>query len=211
MKSGKIIVISGFSGVGKGTVIKRLMEAHPETFSFSTSATTRAPRPGEVNGREYYFISREFFELMINDNRLLEYTEYQGNYYGTPLEYTEKTLNEGKDVLFDIEVVGAMNIAKHDLPSVSVYMLPPSIAELTARLKKRGSESKEQINGRLSQARWEADYIGRYDNIIINHSVEETTALLYDIINGKEQSPEERAAMLAHAEALSKELDEILK
>lgn len=207
MKEGKLIVVSGFSGVGKGTVIKKLMERYPEDYTFSVSATTRAPRGGEVNGREYFFISRELFELMIRDDKLLEYTEYQGNYYGTPLEFTEKMLAAGKSVIFDIEVNGAMNIARHEnLPKVLVYMLPPSVKELAKRLKGRGSETKAQIRGRMERAVAEADYIPAYDVILVNRDVAETAEALRQTAAEGGQDEEEFNDLLDFAEKLKTEL-----
>ena len=207
MKEGKLIVVSGFSGVGKGTVIKKLMERYPDDYTFSVSATTRAPREGEVNGREYFFISRELFEVMIRDDKLLEYTEYQCNYYGTPLEFTEKMLAAGKSVIFDIEVNGAMNIARHDtLPKVLIYMLPPSVKELAKRLKGRGSETKEQIRGRLERAVAEADYIPSYDVILVNRNVAETAENLRALAIAGGQDKETFNELLDFAGRLKEEL-----
>ncbi len=211
MSEGKLIVVSGFSGVGKGTVIKRLMEKYPEDYTFSISATTRAPREGEENGREYFFISRPLFELMIRDNKLLEYTEYQDNYYGTPLEFTEKMLAAGKSVIFDIEVNGAMNISKTDLPKVLIYMLPPSAEELAKRLKGRKTETKEQIRGRMEAAIKESAYIPAYDVILINDDVDETAEELREYAISGEQDDEEFNDLLDFAEELKDDLTAYLE
>ena len=205
-KEGKLIVVSGFSGVGKGTVIKKLMELYPDDYTFSISATTRAPREGEVNGREYFFVSRPLFELMIRDNKLLEYTEYQGNYYGTPLEFTEQMLAEGKSVIFDIEVNGAMNISKTELPKVLIYMLPPSVEELAKRLKGRKTETKEQIHGRMQAAIRESSYIPAYDVILINRDVEETAEELRELAIAGAQEDEEFNDLLDFADELKEGL-----
>ena len=210
MNEGKLIVVSGFSGVGKGTVIKRLMEKYPEDYTFSISATTRAPREGEENGREYFFISRPLFELMIRDNKLLEYTEYQGNYYGTPLEFTEKMLAAGKSVIFDIEVNGAMNISKHDLPKVLIYMLPPSAEELARRLKGRKTETKEQIRGRMETAVREADFIPAYDAILVNKDVDETAETLRRLAIEGGQDDDTFNDLLEFADGLKEDLTALL-
>lgn len=211
MKEGKLIVVSGFSGVGKGTVIKKLMDKYPDDYTFSVSATTRAPREGEVNGREYFFISKPLFELMIRDNKLLEYTEYQGNYYGTPLEFTEKMLAAGKSVIFDIEVNGAMNISKTELPKVLIYILPPSVEELAKRLKGRKSETKEQIRGRMEAAVRESSYIPAYDVILVNDKVEETAEELRQLAIAGEQDDDTFNDLLDFAEDLKEELTAYLE
>ena len=210
MNEGKLIVVSGFSGVGKGTVIKKLMEKYPDDYTFSVSATTRAPREGEENGREYFFISKPLFELMIRDNKLLEYTEYQGNYYGTPLEFTEKMLAAGKSVIFDIEVNGAMNISRTDLPKVLIYMLPPSVEELAKRLKGRKTETKEQIRGRMEAAIRESSYIPAYDVILVNDDVEETAEELRERAIAGEQDDDTFNDLLDFAEELKEGLTEYL-
>ena len=211
MNEGKLIVVSGFSGVGKGTVIKRLMEKYPEDYTFSVSATTRSPSEGEENGREYFFISRPLFELMIRDNKLLEYTEYQGNYYGTPLEFTEKMLAAGKSVIFDIEVNGAMNISKHDLPKVLIYMLPPSAEELARRLKGRKTETKEQIRGRMETAVREADFIPAYDAILVNKDVDETAETLRRLAIEGGQDDDTFNDLLEFADGLKEDLTALLE
>ncbi|MBO4290171.1 MAG: guanylate kinase [Lachnospiraceae bacterium] len=211
MNEGKLIVVSGFSGVGKGTVIKKLMDKYPDDYTFSVSATTRAPREGEVNGREYFFISKPLFELMIRDNKLLEYTEYQGNYYGTPLEFTEKMLAAGKSVIFDIEVNGAMNISKTELPKVLIYILPPSVEELAKRLKGRKSETKEQIRGRMEAAVRESSYIPAYDVILVNDKVEETAEELRQLAIAGEQDDDTFNDLLDFAEDLKEELTAYLE
>ena len=211
MNEGKLIVVSGFSGVGKGTVIKKLMEKYPDDYTFSVSATTRAPREGEENGREYFFISKPLFELMIRDNKLLEYTEYQGNYYGTPLEFTEKMLAAGKSVIFDIEVNGAMNISRTDLPKVLIYILPPSVEELAKRLKGRKTETKEQIRGRMEAAIRESSYIPAYDVILVNDDVEETAEELREMAIAGEQDDDTFNDLLDFAEELKEGLTEYLE
>ena len=211
MKEGKLIVVSGFSGVGKGTVIKKLMERYPDDYTFSVSATTRPPREGEVNGREYFFISRPLFELMIRDNKLLEYTEYQGNYYGTPLEFTEQMLAAGKSVIFDIEVNGAMNISKTDLPKVLIYMLPPSAEELARRLKGRKSETRAQIRGRMEAAIRESSYIPAYDVILVNRDVAEAAEELRQLAIDGEQDDDTFNDLLDFVDQLKDELTAYLE
>ena len=180
-KEGILIVISGFSGAGKGTLMKRLLSDYDE-FALSVSMTSRGMREGEENGREYFFVSREEFEAAIRDDKLLEHAEYCGNYYGTPKEYVKTKLSEGKNVILEIEVQGAMQIRKKFPKALLLYVTPPSIAELERWLKKRGTETEEVIKRRLTQAKTEVDYIDDYDYLVINDDLDECVKEMYGII-----------------------------
>ena len=192
MEKGKLIIVSGFSGVGKGTVIKNLMNRHPEKYAFSISATTRKPRPGEENGREYYFVSRAEFISMIEDKELLEHAEYSGNFYGTPASPIEKLLNEGKNIILDIEVKGMKQVKAMRPETITVFIIPPSAEELIKRLNNRGTETEEQIMSRLTKATEEGVFASEYDCIICNEDVEQTTDTLEMCISEGSQSPSEK-------------------
>ena len=170
-KRGSLIVISGFSGVGKGTVVKRLVSDCG--YNLSVSATTRAPREGEVNGREYYFMERSDFENLIDYGGFIEWTQYVENYYGTPKKYVEESLEEGKDIILEIEVMGALNVKKQFPDALLIFISAPSISELRNRLAGRGTESEETIIKRLKKATEEVDDMDKYDYIIVNDDLEE--------------------------------------
>lgn len=180
-KKGILIVVSGFSGAGKGTLMKKLLEDY-SGYALSVSATTRAPREGELHGKDYFFISRDEFTGMIRDNRLYEYTEYQNNYYGTPRAYVDEMLASGKDVILEIEVMGAENIKKQFPDTVLVFVTPPSAEELRRRLLGRGSETPEKVKGRLMRALQEADYMDRYDYILVNDDIDACVKELHNLI-----------------------------
>ena len=163
-------VLSGPSGCGKGTIIKELLKKYPDTFALSVSATTRAPRVGEVDGVHYYFITREEFERRIDDQQILEYTSYCGNYYGTPKkELYERTVS-GINVILEIEVEGAMNVRRLCPEAVLIYVLPPDAETLEARLRGRGTNTEEDIANRLATAREEIRCLPDYDYIVINEN-----------------------------------------
>jgi guanylate kinase len=169
---GLLIVLSGPSGVGKGTVRKALFSQEDTHFEYSISATTRLPREGEVNGVDYFFKSREEFETMIKENRLLEWAEYVGNYYGTPIDYVEKTLSEGKDVFLEIEVQGAIQVKQAFPEGLFIFLAPPSLSELKSRIVNRGTESEDLINNRMKVAKEEIDMMDAYDYVVENDKVE---------------------------------------
>lgn len=170
MSEGKLIVISGASGVGKGTVLKRMMEKRGD-MSFSVSATTRAPRPGEVDGKDYYFVTREQFEEMIERGEFLEYDNHAANFYGTPRFQMEQKRLSGP-VLLDIEPNGARNVKNSEPSAVLVFIMPPSVEELERRLRGRGDTSEEQIALRMERARWEMEQRSWYDHVVVNDTVE---------------------------------------
>ncbi len=171
-KRGRLLVISGPAGTGKGTVVKALL-AENENMHLSVSATTRSPRPGETDGVEYFFKTREEFEEMINEGAFIEYTSYNGNYYGTPKEAVLKKLTEGKDVILEIEVEGAGN-AKRAIPeAILVFLAPPSKMILRERLTNRGTESADVIEKRMKIAERELKLAQNYNYIVVNDTVEE--------------------------------------
>ena len=184
MSKGKLLVLSGPSGVGKGTVLGELMKRRGD-MCFSVSATTRAPREGEVDGVNYFFVTKERFEEMIQNNELLEYAQFVSNSYGTPRAYVEQQLEKGMNVILDFEVQGARNIVGMIPDAVSVYMIPPSYEELEKRLRGRGTETEEQIQGRLQTAIEEARAADFYRYIIVNDNLEAAVNELDAIITAE--------------------------
>ena len=150
-EKGLLVVVSGFSGAGKGSIMKRILQKY-DNYALSISATTRDPRPGEMDGQDYFYKTQKQFEKMIDKDELIEYASYQGNYYGTPKAYLEKQLNSGKDVILEIEVQGATKVKELLPDTVLIFVTPPSAAELRDRLTKRATESADQIRGRLRRA-----------------------------------------------------------
>ncbi len=184
MSKGVLAVVSGFSGAGKGTVMKRLMESH-DNYALSVSVTTREPREGEADGREYFFRTNEEVEEMIRRDQLLEHAKYVDHYYGTPRKYVEDMLAEGNDVILEIEIQGALQI-KDKLPeAVLVFITPPSMEELKNRLTGRGSEEPEVIASRLSRASEEAEGIEKYDYILVNDRIDDCAETLHRIISSE--------------------------
>lgn len=178
---GKLIVISGPSGAGKSTVVFKAM-AERQDCCFSTSVTTRRPRPGEVDGREYFFIDRERFDEMVRGDELLEHATYVSNSYGTPRAYVEDKLRAGMNVLLDIEVQGARQVRGKMPEAVTVFIVPPSLEELRRRLEGRGTESAEVIEGRLTRARQEYAEADIYDYLIVNDDPDQAARELSAII-----------------------------
>lgn len=173
MARGSLTVISGFSGSGKGTIIKQLLEEHPEQYWFSVSVTTRDPRPGEENGREYHFIKQDQYDQMVENNDLLEHAGYVGHNYGTPRIPIEENMEAGKDVLLDIEIQGAMNVRKSHPETTLLWVMPPTAEDLARRLMGRGTETVPDIIGRLRRAIEEADTIEQYDVVVINDDLDQ--------------------------------------
>lgn len=171
MNKGLLIVVSAPSGCGKGTILAEVLKN--EEYYYSVSATTRAPRPGEIDGVNYHFLSREKFEELIHNDGMLEYAEYCGNYYGTPKEKVFEKIDEGKNVILEIEVQGAMQIKKKCPQAVFVFIAPPSVGELRRRLKKRGTETDEVIEKRVSEAAHEISFASEYDYIVVNGELDD--------------------------------------
>ncbi|MDQ0155962.1 guanylate kinase [Robertmurraya andreesenii] len=171
-EKGLLIVLSGPSGVGKGTVRKAIFEQENTAFEYSISMTTRAPRQGEVNGVDYFFKTREEFEELIKQGKLLEYAEFVGNYYGTPVDYVQETLNRGKDVFLEIEVQGARQVREKFPDGLFIFLVPPSLSELKQRIVTRGTESEDVIRNRMNAAKEEIEMMHLYDYVVENDKVE---------------------------------------
>ncbi|MBQ0001625.1 MAG: guanylate kinase [Clostridiales bacterium] len=184
MSKGVLSVISGFSGAGKGTMVKSLLSRY-DNYALSVSVTTRSPRPGEVEGVSYFYRTTEEFEKMIEEDALLEYARYVSNYYGTPRSYVEEQLAAGKDVILEIEMQGAMKVKAKFPEAVMIFVVPPSISELKSRLIGRGTESMDVIEARLSRASEEAEGMENYDYMIVNDDLDTAVEELHGIIQGE--------------------------
>ncbi|MFA9378582.1 MAG: guanylate kinase [Lachnotalea sp.] len=183
-EKGILIVISGFSGAGKGTLVKGLMRRY-NNYALSISATTRRPRLGEVDEREYFFKTKEEFLKMIDEDKLIEYAEYVGNFYGTPKEYVDRQLNSGKDVILEIEIQGALNVKEKFPDTLLLFITPPSAQTLRCRLIGRGTEDLMTIESRLKRASEEAEGIEKYDYFVINDDLDECIVRTHSIIQGE--------------------------
>jgi guanylate kinase len=177
MQAGKLVVLTGPSGVGKGTLVRLLLARHPELY-LSVSATTRDPRPGEIDGQNYYFVSKEQFEQMIRASQLLEWAEYADNYYGTPRLKVEEQIDRDRIVLLEIEVVGARKIKQTFPQALRIFILPPSESELESRLRGRGQDSEDAIARRLERAKEELAASSEFDRQIVNYDLETAVAEL---------------------------------
>lgn len=184
-KRGILIVVSGFSGAGKGTLMKELLSRYPEDYALSISATTRSPREGEKNGREYFFKTKDEFEKMIAKGELIEYAKYVENYYGTPRSYVETKLAEGKDVILEIEIQGALKVKEAFPDTLLLFVTPPTAGELRSRLVGRGTETMDVIESRMRRACEEAEGMERYDYLIVNDDLGECVKRMHGIIQGE--------------------------
>ena len=182
---GLLIVLSGPSGVGKGTVRKAIFESDDNDFQYSVSMTTRNKREGEIEGVDYYFRTREEFEALIEAGEMLEYAEYVGNYYGTPLSYVQKTLDQGKDVFLEIEVQGAKQVKEKVPDGVFIFLTPPDLAELRPRITGRGTDSAEVIDERMRVAREEIEMMALYDYAVVNDEVSKAVQRIREIISSE--------------------------
>lgn len=199
---GILIVVSGFSGAGKGTLMKALLSRY-DNYALSISMTTRAPRPGEEEGREYFFVDKDTFEDQIAKEQLIEYAQYCGNYYGTPKTYVEEQFEQGHDVILEIEIQGALKIQERFPDALLLFVMPPSAQELKKRLVGRATESMEVIEKRLKRANEEAAGIEKYDYIVINDELESCTKELHALIQVAHNTPGRQKAFI---EEIRKEL-----
>ena len=181
MKKGNLIVISGPSGAGKGTICKALLEREDNLY-ISVSATTRSPRKGEVNGVNYYFLTQEEFKKKVDNNEFLEWAEVHGNYYGTPKFNVEEMINEGKNIILEIDVQGALNVKKNCEDAQIIFILPPSMEELKRRIIARGSETPESLIKRFKTAYEEINYISKYNYAVVNDDLEEAVKKVQNIL-----------------------------
>ena len=208
-RRGLLIILSSPSGAGKSTLAARL-RAWDSTLNFSVSATTRAPRPGEEHGREYYFHSREEFQDMVAKGDMLEHAEVFGNYYGSPKGPVEEAIKAGRDVLFDIDWQGGQQVRASALRKhvLSIFILPPSIPELERRLHARAQDSKEVIDGRMSKSRDEISHWPEYDYVLVNEDLEETEARLKTIVAAERLRLSQQPDLVNVVRRLNKEFEE---
>ena len=207
-RKGLLLILSSPSGAGKSTLAKRLM-AWDDTLRFSVSATTRAPRPGEQDGREYYFKSRAEFEAMVAAGEMLEHAEVFGNFYGSPRGPVEAAMAEGRDTLFDIDWQGGQQIRSSALGRdvVSIFVLPPSIAELDRRLRARGQDSDEVIAGRMAKSRDEISHWAEYDYVIVNTDIDAAFDQLVTILKAERMRRDRQPALSEFVRSLNREFD----
>ena len=198
-QKGILTVLSGFSGAGKGTVLRRLLEKY-DNYALSISATTRGPREGEENGREYFFKTREEFEKMIAKDELIEYAMYVNNYYGTPKAYVQEQLAEGKDVILEIEVQGALKVKEKFPDTPLIFITPPTAGELKRRLTDRGTESPEVVEARMNTAAKESRFMESYDYIILNERdrLEECVEAVHGVILAEHEKSTRNQAFIDH-------------
>ena len=186
-EKGRLVVVSGFSGAGKGTLMKALMEQYGNDYALSVSATTRNPRPGERDGIDYFFVTTEKFEQMIEADELIEYAQYVNNYYGTPKAYVEEQLRAGKDVILEIEIQGALKVKEKFPNTLLLFVTPPSAEELRKRLEGRGTETQEVIDGRMKRAIEEAEYMDQYDYLVVNDELDVCVEEMHHLIQGEHE------------------------
>lgn len=195
MKKGKTFIVSGPSGVGKSTVLNALMEKRSDLY-FSVSATTRKPRPGEVDGIHYHFLNVDTFRSRIAEDEFLEYAEYVGNFYGTPKKYVDEAMDQGRDVILDIEIQGALQVCDKRPETVRIFIAPPSWPELERRLTERGTDTPEKIQKRLLRAKVEFQTAHTYDYFVINDTLETAVAELDAIMTAEHCKPSDRMEII---------------
>ena len=200
MKKGLLIVVSGPSGTGKGTVCGELLDSMPE-LAYSISATTRAPRAGEVDGKNYYFLTKERFEELISEGGFLEYANVYGNYYGTPLVKIQERLAEGDDILLEIDTQGALEVMKKCPDGLFIFLLPPSLGELERRIRGRGSETEESLKKRLGNAKAEIAVGEKYKYVVVNDTVKKAVARIKSIIVAEHALTEKNKELFEELEA----------
>ena len=195
MRKGKTFIICGPSGVGKGTVVARLMASDP-TLYFSVSATTREPRPGEIDGKHYHFLSREQFEEWVSDDLFLEHAEFVGNRYGTPRQFIDRAMEQGRDVILDIEIQGAEQVHQKRPDAVRIFIAPPSWDELERRLIGRGTEDMDKVRSRLQRGKEEFLVARDFDYFVINDTVDRAVEEISAIMCAEHCKPDERIAVI---------------
>lgn len=204
-KKGILVVVSGFSGAGKGTIMKELLRRY-ENYALSISVTTRNPRPDEEDGREYFFRTKEEFEELIREDALIEYARYVENYYGTPRSYVEQQLSEGRDVILEIEIQGAMKVKERIPEALLVFVTPPSVEELKKRLEGRGTETAEAIASRMNRAGEESEGMEAYDYILVNDDLQECVERMHQIIQSEHFRMERNTAFVQKIKEEAREL-----
>ncbi len=188
MHKGVLLVLSGFSGSGKGTVVKQLLSKY-DNYALSISMTTRQPRSGEIDQKDYFFVSKDEFEQTIVKDGFIEYASYCDNYYGTPKEYVERCLDEGYDVILEIETQGALKVKESHADAVLLFITPPTISQLKDRLRKRGTESEDKIAMRMQRASEEVFDIEKYDFVVVNSELEKCVEEIHAIIQSAHRDP----------------------
>ena len=188
---GILVVVSGFSGAGKGTLMKELLKQY-DNYALSVSATTRQPREGEKDGEDYFFVSREYFQQMIEDGRLVEYAQYVNHYYGTPRDYVERQMQAGNNVILEIEIQGALKIKEQFPESLLIFITPPDAEELKRRLVSRGTESGDVIARRLARAAEESEGIEAYDYIVVNDDLDVCVEEVHQLVEACRRTPVRR-------------------
>lgn len=206
-RKGILIVVSGFSGAGKGTLMKELLQNY-DNYALSISATTRKPREGETDGKEYFFKTVEEFEKMIAQDELIEYAKYVNNYYGTPRAYVEEQLEQGKDVILEIEIQGALKVKEKFPETLLLFVTPPDVDTLKNRLVGRGTETMEVIESRMSRAAEEADGMDAYDYLVINDNLAACVEEMHSIIQGEHRRVFRNVDLIEH---IKKQLDDYVK
>ena len=202
---GILAVVSGFSGAGKGTLMKALLQKY-DNYALSISATTRSPREGEADGREYFFLTEEAFEEKIRNNELIEYARYVNHYYGTPRDYVEQKMAEGKDVILEIEIQGALKVKEQYPDAILLFVMPPNALTLKSRLTGRGTETEEVIDARLKRAADEAEGIEAYDYILINDDLDACVEQMHCLIQGQHCRVSQNLELIQQMRSQLKEL-----
>ncbi|MBE5935282.1 MAG: guanylate kinase [Lachnospiraceae bacterium] len=195
---GILMVMSGFSGAGKGTIVKRMLEKYPDQYKLSISATTRKPREGETHGKEYFFLTKEEFIARMKEDGFVEWAEYVGNYYGTPKAYIEEELAKGSNIILEIEMQGALEVRKKFKDALLLFVTPPDYTTLKERLVNRGTEDMETIRKRLNRAVKETGYIEQYNNVIVNNDVEEAADEIHNIVMNEMKLRHKHAEFIAN-------------